>query len=379
MSFKQKYLKYKSKYLEYKFIINGGVPKKNRCKSINNTDKDKIVDDIMDLISKCGDGHGYHDDEDNFNWSILQKIDNIVDLKNLCDKFMIDKYMTDENIIDFLSNLLPIFYNDETFIIYVLNKFGDDVLNKYENENDEGIDFVFSLLTGIFKNISKFLSLSEKLSSELLRFIKYLSEHDNNNQYSELPVFLTDFLKSGNSIRKNVFDTITTKPKSASYLYFFPDLLNDTNFIFKATDINIHILFHIPEKYMNDDFLKLIFKKYSKLSTTPEFIDNLSQKNKNALRYASKDLQDNRVIVLKAVKHYGLALRHASEKLKNDKEIVTEALTNDRDAWRYIPELSDLRNNNDILILAGIRDKPNTNLGTKPGTALPTKYTSYKR
>jgi hypothetical protein len=44
------------------------------------------------------------------------------------------------------------------------------------------------------------------------------------------------------------------------------------------------------------------------------------------LRYASKELQDDREVVLEAVKQYGKALKFASPRLKADREIVTTAI-----------------------------------------------------
>jgi len=68
-----------------------------------------------------------------------------------------------------------------------------------------------------------------------------------------------------------------------------------------------------------------------------------------ALRYASKRLQADKEIALAAVRDYGSALQYASEELKSDRELVLEAVKN----YGYLRDASeDLRGDKEVVMAA---------------------------
>jgi len=68
------------------------------------------------------------------------------------------------------------------------------------------------------------------------------------------------------------------------------------------------------------------------------------------LKYASKDLQNDKEVVIKAVKQNGIALRYASKNLKNNKEVAIEAVKQNGDSLQLASE--DLRNDKEVVIEA---------------------------
>lgn len=79
----------------------------------------------------------------------------------------------------------------------------------------------------------------------------------------------------------------------------------------------------------------------------------INREDGNILRFASKELRDNKEIVLAAVKRNGISLYYASDRLKNDKEIVLTAVKDNGYSLRYANRA--LRDNREIA-LAAIND-----------------------
>ena len=57
-----------------------------------------------------------------------------------------------------------------------------------------------------------------------------------------------------------------------------------------------------------------------------------------SLKYASKDLQNSRKLVLAAVIENGPNLEYASDELKNDIEVVKAAISNNENAIKFASE-----------------------------------------
>lgn len=53
--------------------------------------------------------------------------------------------------------------------------------------------------------------------------------------------------------------------------------------------------------------------------------------------YASKELRDDKEVVLEAVKHKGIIVKYASKRLLEDTEVVISALTQNKKAEIFIP------------------------------------------
>ena len=64
------------------------------------------------------------------------------------------------------------------------------------------------------------------------------------------------------------------------------------------------------------------------------------------LQEVSKELQNDKDIVMAAVKHSGNALEYASKNLKNDKEVVLEAVKSDERAMVFASK--NLKSDKDI-------------------------------
>ena len=65
------------------------------------------------------------------------------------------------------------------------------------------------------------------------------------------------------------------------------------------------------------------------------------------LYYASKELRDDKDVVLEAVRNKGLILKYASHRMRRDKEIVLEAIKQDKRAKEYIAS-EELLNDSDV-------------------------------
>ena len=65
------------------------------------------------------------------------------------------------------------------------------------------------------------------------------------------------------------------------------------------------------------------------------------------LYYASKELRDDKDVVLQAVKNKGIILKYASHRLRNDKEVILAAITQDKRAKEYIAS-DELLNDSDV-------------------------------
>ena len=68
------------------------------------------------------------------------------------------------------------------------------------------------------------------------------------------------------------------------------------------------------------------------------------------MRYASKELQNDREIVLIAVTQNGYVLKYASKELQNDREIVLDAVTQNGRALKYASK--ELQNDREIVLTA---------------------------
>jgi len=80
------------------------------------------------------------------------------------------------------------------------------------------------------------------------------------------------------------------------------------------------------------------------------FLENAKLKRQgNGLFHAGKELQNNKEIVLSAVKQNGFALKFASYELRNDKEVVLAAVKQNRYALQYASD--ELKNNKDFYLL----------------------------
>ena len=62
------------------------------------------------------------------------------------------------------------------------------------------------------------------------------------------------------------------------------------------------------------------------------------KKNGRALEYASDELKGDRELVMAAVKQDGFSLQYASDALKGEREVVMEAVRQNRNALRYASE-----------------------------------------
>lgn len=70
----------------------------------------------------------------------------------------------------------------------------------------------------------------------------------------------------------------------------------------------------------------------------------------HSLHYASKELKDNKEIVMAAVSQDGSALQYASKELQDDKDIVKAAAAKDRNALKYASER--VRNDKKTIMVA---------------------------
>jgi hypothetical protein len=72
----------------------------------------------------------------------------------------------------------------------------------------------------------------------------------------------------------------------------------------------------------------------------------------DALEYASQELKNNKIIILRAItskKHKFSTFKYASSELKNDKEFVLQAIKVSRQVFRYCNEI--LKTDRDILLI----------------------------
>ena len=94
----------------------------------------------------------------------------------------------------------------------------------------------------------------------------------------------------------------------------------------------------------------------SLFSNNQEIVLAAVSQTDEALRFASDELQQDRDVMLAAVKHNGLMLGNASAALKNDKEVVLAAVTQNSKALRFASD--ELQQNKEIM-LAAVKQQSN--------------------
>jgi hypothetical protein len=82
-----------------------------------------------------------------------------------------------------------------------------------------------------------------------------------------------------------------------------------------------------------------------------DFVLKIVQLNGNLLKSASEELQDDREIVLEAVKNSD-SLQFASERLRNDEEIALESIKNFPESFCNLSDFEEKLNNKEFLFKA---------------------------
>lgn len=142
---------------------------------------------------------------------------------------------------------------------------------------------------------------------------------------------------------------------------------NDKVFIIEAIKHNANVLKYLDPKYYNDkdiimtsienkkiDILKFVS---SRLTNDRDFMFFAIKHNFHALQYASKELQNDKTLVLEAIhgedereKDYQSIFKYASLKLKDNREIAKIVLNNNYFSFRYFSKR--LRDDKDIALKA---------------------------
>jgi len=86
------------------------------------------------------------------------------------------------------------------------------------------------------------------------------------------------------------------------------------------------------------------------LQNDKEVVQEAVKSNGNSLQFASKELQSDKKVVLEAVKSTGNALKFASKELQSDKEVVLEAVKNYGYAIEYASK--ELQNDKQVILEA---------------------------
>lgn len=100
----------------------------------------------------------------------------------------------------------------------------------------------------------------------------------------------------------------------------------------------------------DSEFILETLKANEKIQNDREVILSAVKVDGQALYYAGKDLRNDKEIVLEAVTRKGLILKYASNKLRSDKEIAMAAVKQDKRALEYISS-EELKKDNDIVNL----------------------------
>ena len=183
------------------------------------------------------------------------------------------------------------------------------------------------------------------MNGNIFKEIEYTTINELNKKLTNL-VLLYDagihiqLLINENNL--NNFNIIDTNILSTILEYGFINVIfiEKKEFYCLRNDYGTYILKNNNDNY--SELLKLIIFFYKNesynLITTYSYkyiVSIIVTLDGCSLEYISKDLQNNKEIVLKAVKRYGLALEFASIDLKNDKDIVLKAVKHDGRSFEF--------------------------------------------
>jgi hypothetical protein len=144
-----------------------------------------------------------------------------------------------------------------------------------------------------------------------------------------------------------VFEAIRNNPQA--FQFASKEIQHDKEFILFAFENRIHLLRYIPVEFQND---KNVVEESLKSQDSFEFVSEELKGDKSfvlevlevlevsawtLLKYASKELQNDKEVVFEAIRNDPQAFQFASKEIQHDKEFILDAFKNDIHLSRYIP------------------------------------------
>ena len=237
-----------------------------------------------------------------------------------------------------------------------------------------------NMLSGnIFKEIN-YINLNDDLYDKLENLIS-----DHNTGDSLIQLFINDEILNNNdySIDGNILDKLTDNDyisvtfNNKKIMYCLENVcglyvLNCSHDKYsKLLNVIIHYCeYDSYDIIMNNSYKNLVLKAieveygipwFGRCESSLEFCNSELQNDKEvvlaavkqfgyALQYASTNLQSDREVVLAAVTQTGYALQYASTNLKNDREVVLTAVT--KEGFSLLFANINLRNDKEIVLVA---------------------------
>jgi hypothetical protein len=409
-----KYLKYKYKYLNLKMIGGTidiiGISGNTLSLNVDNTQNISQLFIIMDehILSMIRNKHLYIEYKLLEEINILDKSDTrLISEIKMPIKYVISEYQlifTDlEEFIAYINENDSI--NDYSIYFYIMHKM------IYDNDNIETLHFQLSNeneLENLLLNLNNILT-TMNFKDELFPNEEIFIQNINNKKFIlkaievdyHFFVYINnklkkdkDFILKAIKISNNVFDYLDNELKTdkdfvlnainttTKFISISDELRNDfdfmlkvikktpyyvraTNFyknkefILKAFEINIQILYHADDTLTEDEnfitLLKIedklkenvnlileivimvpIYIKFTKFYEDKEFILKVIKKKSKILYYVDNKLKEDKDFILEAIRINPTSFIYANNKLKEDKNFILEAIKINANSFKYV-------------------------------------------
>ena len=177
------------------------------------------------------------------------------------------------------------------------------------------------------KDISPELMADKTFVLELIRYNAFMIKFASNE------------LKKDMDVAKKILETGLFSNGANAIEYVDKSLLSNKNTLLELMNYDncrAAFVWASPEMKADKDIVKLAFKGRGMMALE--------------LKNTSAEIQDDKDMVLLAVRECGPSLEYASDRLKNDREIVIEAIKNDGSALEFVSE--NFKNDKEIVHIA---------------------------
>ena len=219
-------------------------------------------------------------------------------------EFVINKFQLSKNTVGLISSLIDAIKAEDKFKIRELSS---------EIVKDE------ELINGLENFVTFYTSINLRAEALKQKIVREFERYDFKN-FSEDEFFKKNCSEIDDIVKDDVeFIAELSKYSNLVFRYFTTEKSNNKELAIKMLD------------YIKDFSSPVTIVLEDDKDVVLEAVKNSGW----ALKYASKRLQDDKDVVFKAIKYNGRALKYASKRLQDDKGFILEAVENDGRALEF--------------------------------------------
>jgi len=211
-------------------------------------------------------------------------------------------------------------------------------------------DFMMELATAGVGSLERFLPQELKDNFEYVEQLRSISKDSILKKYNLSQKDLSD--------PEIMLDFLTTKRESFVFEYLPDSLLSDRKFMINAAKVNGWVIRFATKDLQSDKEIILLAIKYNAdiLHDLPPItdrnfvIESLCKSSYGVLEHLPMEFRKDKEIVKAFVNNSGMALKYAASDLQGDPDIVSAAVAND--GWALAYASSELRGRRDIVLEA---------------------------